>query len=151
MKFQNFIILEERPRNIRSGREVSETLSGQVFLPIGKSLPIILRGTGCIGIGLVTELRITEQSTTVTFTSSEVSDEYAEAYYALYQNQISVDNSDDPYEQTDQIIPGAMGQSIGRTRTSERIHGEIGRSNKYTSDRHGMSLADYGDDDYHWD
>lgn len=149
MQIQNFIILDEQPRGMFDRKESVKTISGQVYLQLGKPLPIILRGTGCIGIGLVTELRITEETTTIKFTAEEVGKDFAIAYYALYQNQISTDDStDDPYEQTDQIIPGAMGHAVKKSR---KKHMDNSSFNPYTGNTgRGKSLVDYGGDDIHW-
>ena len=141
MRIATFIVLDD-PLT-RSSKAYERTLNGEVYFPLETPMPIIVKGKGCIGIGMVNELRITKSSTTITFQWSKVNEADANAYYALYRNQVSVsDDNTDPYDQSDAIIPGMM--------TS------VNKKADYTSDtsprRRNRGILDIADedDDYHW-
>lgn len=144
MRLENFIIVNDIKRR---GTE-SYTVDGMVLLPIGTPLPVILKGKGCCGIGIVSELRITEQTTTIKFELNEISKEHADAYYALYRNQVTFNtDSDDPYEQTDQIIPGMMRSLPGKGSSSKKDD----YSSRHDRNRHRSIMSYGGDDCDHWD
>lgn len=117
MKILNFI---EVTRALSDGG-YSVAVTGECYIPCETPVPVIQKGKKCIGIGIVRSLTITAESTDISFNlSTNVSKEKKQAYYDLYRNNVSaITNSDDPYENTDQIIPGAM---VGKkNRTPERL------------------------------
>lgn len=105
MEYMNFIVLSNNP-GLQNGERCNTNVSGQKIFPIGKLVPVIVSGQGCIGIGAVKEIRISEHQTNVQFTFSKVSKQSAIAYYDLYRNTIS-NSTDAGYENTeDTILPG---------------------------------------------
>ena len=105
MEYMNFIILSNNP-GLENGERCNTNVSGQKIFPIGKLVPVIVSGQGCIGIGAIKEIRITEHQTNVQFTFSRVSKQSAIAYYDLYRNTIS-NSTDTGYENAeDTILPG---------------------------------------------
>ena len=141
MRVATFIVLDDPLK--RSSKEYERTLNGEVYFPLETPMPIIVKGKGCIGIGMVSELRITKSSTTITFRWSNVNEADANAYYALYRNQVSVsDDNTDPYDQSDAIIPGMM------TSVNKKVDYTPDTSPRRRS-RGILDIADE-DDDYHW-
>lgn len=104
MQIMNFIVVHDKPK----GKKY--TVDGEVYIPLGRPVPIIQVGVGCIGIGIVQELLMRETATEITFElSKDISKEAKTAYYNLYRNQISTgSSSEDKYATQDAIIPGAM-------------------------------------------
>ena len=111
MKVLQFLVVEE---NINNGRNV-HAVTGECYIPCESLVPVIRKGKGCVGVAVVKGLHITHESTQIEFElSREISKEKKTAYYDLYRNHVSVSgSSSDPYEDTDQIIPGAM---VGNSR-----------------------------------
>lgn len=90
------------------------SIPGNVIFPIGVPVPVIVKGKGCGGNAIISSVYYDENSTTITFTLSEVSKETGNAIYSLYRGQASTSSqSADSYE--DQFIPGAMRKSSGVT------------------------------------
>ena len=135
MQIATFIVLDDPLKGY--SKTQSRTVNGEVYYPLETPMPIILKGKGCIGIGMVNEMTISTSSTTIVFVASKISDNDANAYYALYRNQVSVSSntSSDLYEQSDAIIPGMM-TSINR------------KQHQPEPRRRNRSLMDYVDDDY---
>lgn len=104
MKVLQFIVIES---NHGSGT-YEHTVTGECYIPCNTPVPIIRKGHGCIGIGVVKSLLITAESTRIEYDSREISKEKKKAYYDLYRNNMSVSDVEDPYANTDQVIPGAM-------------------------------------------
>lgn len=124
MNILGFIVVDER--NMRNGKN-SYTITGENYIPCNTPVPVIAKGKGCIGIGMVNSLLITATSTKIDFTlEKDISKAKKEAYYGLYRNTVTVGNTnDDPYE-SDTVIPGAM---AGRTSNQgRRDSGGIGLS-----------------------
>ena len=156
MQVMNFIVVHDK---IKGRNSVSYTVDGEVYIPIGKPVPIIQVGIGCIGIGTVRELLMRETATEITFdVSKDISKEAKIAYYNLYRNQISSGgSSEDRYATQDAIIPGAMRglrnsggpntQSNSRFETSGDFVPDYGFGQKQR-DRRGSSLSDFLDDDF---
>lgn len=114
MEMSFFIVIDANV-NLRSIRINSEeyeyTNTGTKIYPFNSPLPVIRKGSGCIGIAIVKNINLTGTSTTVTFTFTEVDQDSAKAYYSLYRNTTSMNtmSSDDAYENAeDAVIPGAM-------------------------------------------
>lgn len=108
MKVENYIVISDK---ISHKRVQNFTVNGEVYIPLDIPVPVILKGTGCVGIGIVTELVITSAATTITFNYEPNIDKGSKiAYYNLYRNQVSQKtNSEDPYENSsDVVIPGAI-------------------------------------------
>lgn len=115
MKLLQFIVVDEKT-GIRRG-ENSYSVSGECYLPLETTVPVIQKGRGCIGLGIVKELNITVSSTRIKFVIyKDIAKEKRDAYYELYQNSAS-ENTDDPYENTDAFIPGAM---VGKSKQPTR-------------------------------
>lgn len=116
MKILNFI---EVTRSMSEGGQYV-AVTGECYIPCGTPVPVIQKGKKCLGIGVVKSLRITAETTDITFElSTNISKEKKQAYYDLYRNNASISDSEDPYENTDQIIPGAM---VGKKkRTPDRL------------------------------
>lgn len=157
MQIMNFIVVHDR---IKGKGSASYTVDGEVYIPLGKAVPIIEVGTGCVGLGIVRELVIRETTTAINFdVSKDISKEAKVAYYNLYRNQVSSGSNDDRYATQDAIIPGAM-QGL---RSSGSSNNSNQRSSRFESDgefvpafsrgeskrnRRGSSLSDYLDDDF---
>lgn len=88
------------------------SMPGITIYPIGVPIPVIVKGKGCGGNAVISNVSYDENSTTITFSLSEVSKEVGNAIYSLYRGQASTSGqSADSYE--DQFIPGAMRKSSG--------------------------------------
>lgn len=114
MKFGTFIIIDnDANMRFQAGKTYNYTQSGVIIYPIGKLLPIIRKGSDCIGLGKIISFTVTEETTRVTFTTmGKLSNEAKDAYYGLYRQDVtfsSHSSNDDIYDSTDTIIPGAMG------------------------------------------
>ena len=153
MNIMHFIVIDDSLKSKRmvSSNRYHHTLNGEVYIQPETPVPVIQKGKGCIGIGMVSELRITASSTTIIFEVRETTESNMEAYYALYRNQISVTPSSDSYDESDVIIPGAIRSVSGNGSdykpskgSNKDIYGEPRRKNR--------SILDIADDDeeYHW-
>ena len=141
MRIASFIVVDDYKR-IKSGGICAHTVNGTVLYPLETSLPIIQKGKGCIGLGMVSEITMTTSSTRIVFSVSRVDDDDAKAYYRLYQNQVSTSNDEDVYDaSSDMVIPGMM-VSSRQPKISDR--------DRYDSQNHRpRSLSDYmRDNDY---
>jgi len=146
MKFMNFIVVNEKIHPDDWNR-VTFTVSGEVYIKPEVPVPVIYAGKGCLGIGTVKQLLLTETSTDITFEFAEVGEDARKAYYSLYRNQVSSSSDDGDYEsQTDVIIPGAIGSKKSSTRSYSSSGGD------YNRPRRSKSLSDFMDDDgdTHW-
>ncbi len=96
----------------KSGGLLQYTNNGTKLYPLGIYLPVIRKGEGCIGLGIVRQVTMTETTTRISFEYiSEISVADAKAYYSLYRGQISMtqDSSADIYDNVDDMfIPGAV-------------------------------------------
>ena len=142
MELLNFIVIDDtlKSKKIGNGR-YSHAVNGMVFIVPGISVPVIEKGSGCVGLGMVEEIRITEASTVITFVCKKVSNDASKAYYDLYRNNASASTSNDVYDQSDVIIPGMMVQAKAPKPPMRRSSGN-------------KSITDYVndmDDDFHWD
>lgn len=140
MNILNFIIIDKPLRSTKYNLETNMfAMEGEVYIPLETPVPIIQKGVGCVGIGMVSELNITKSSTMIYFSSTKISESAEKAYYDLYRNQISTGNQNMYSNQEDVVIPG-LARGMKTTTKSNR-------NNKPTH----KSLMNYGDDDYHWD
>ena len=139
MQILNFIVIDGSLRSFRDGKGYAFTLSGENYIPLATPIPIIQKGHGCVGIGMVEELNITQTSTTIYFKAEEVSDNSAKAYYNLYRNQISVSSNTDYSGQEDTLIPG-MARGI---RPSVNINDNSIKDKKSRRENTHKSLMDY--------
>ena len=140
MKFTTFIVVDD---TFKKREKCNFTVNGDVIYPLGTPMPVIVKGSGCIGVGIVLSSTRNGSSTSITFKLSKTDNASANAYYDLYRNQISVSSdSDDAYENaSDMVIPGMMAGATVKPKLSDddRI-----RTRK-------RSLSDFmEDDDYHW-
>lgn len=151
MEIANFIVIDDSTKRCREDNEIfKHTVNGTVFMPIGVTLPVIRKGHGCQGLGVVTELRITSTSTTMFFKIYNCAPEAGNAYYSLYRNQLTTSASalDDVYDNTDVIIPGAL-QNVKPVPN----HTKLGHDTSYSRQRGYSSLSDFDgmdSDDVHW-
>lgn len=109
MKILNFIVVEGNPEyygDVNGEDMYSFTTQGECYIALETPVPVIKRGKGCIGIGVVTKLTITKTSTTIVYSIADVSEASSKAYYDLYRNQATASNSEEYQE--DVVIPGMM-------------------------------------------
>lgn len=119
MEMKNFIVIDDSLRAKRSGYdEYSHCMNGAVFVPLETPIPVIQKGKGCVGVGMVSKIIMTASSTTIIFTVEDTTESNAKAYYDLYRNQVSLSNEKDVYDNSDVVIPGVMG--IGKKKRSNR-------------------------------
>jgi hypothetical protein len=117
MNFATFLVIdaETNTRSMRrSAKDYQYSEQGEIIYPLEVPIPIIKRRTGCIGIAVISELKITKTKTTIVFSITEIDKTAANAYYQLYRNTASMNqmSSDDVYSNAeDAIIPGAMGNN----------------------------------------
>lgn len=121
MKFQSFIVVDKKLSN---GVANFYTVIGEVYIPLESVVPIISNGK-CIGLGVIKALHITSSSTEIEFLfENGISKEKRAAYYDLYRNNASnADSYDDPYENQDQVIPGAMAYGAKPKKSKNRYGG----------------------------
>lgn len=113
MKLNSCIVVDQK---VRRG-ENRWTVTGTCLYPLETSLPVILKGKGCIGVAMISKLEITAESTTIYFDMKGVSEADSRAYYNLYRNQMSSSAYvEDPYDTDDQLIPGIGGFGNRRRR-----------------------------------
>lgn len=162
IKMMNHVVLDSGTRlsAIRVKKNLYQyTEQGMLLYPIGSLVPIIEKGYGCIGIATVKSLTMDANSTTVIFTVSEVDKSTANTLYGMYRNNATVmGNNDDPYSNTDQIIPGAIGAPEenlaeglyhGNTRHMlDDIDNVLSRGNRRTPNK---AVGRYPDDDDDYD
>lgn len=115
MKILNFIVTDQP---IKRGRN-EYTVLGECFIQCETPIPVITKNRGCVGLGIVKEFTVSKHSTTIKFNlEKDISQDSKKAYYDLYRTSISVnEDSNDPYENTDTIIPGAIAGSGGRVQS----------------------------------
>ena len=143
MKLAQFIIVDDTMN--RKNRDTFEfTVNGDVIYPLETPLPVIRKGVGCIGIGIISTSVRKNTTTSITFRVSETNKDAAKAYYDLYRNQVSSSNSDDIYDNaSDTIIPGMMMNSAIRPAKDE--------SKSQYRRRRGQSLSDILRENDDWD
>lgn len=112
LQFKNYLAMSEKEfRNLNHGAGVSDyTDSGIILYTIGASVPVIVKGKGCMANAMIKKLTITSKGTTVTFQLEEINSALADAAYTMYRATISSGNSGgDIYEDAkDAFIPGAF-------------------------------------------
>lgn len=112
------LISEPLPRGNRE--PISVAIEGIRIYPIGETIPVILKGTGCVGLATIIGCDMTKLQTRVTFTHHQCDETTAKVLYNQYRNKISSDEyDDDNYDSgDDMVIPGlARG---GSSRESSR-------------------------------
>jgi hypothetical protein len=146
MNVSQFIVLDKSEYNPKR-KEASYAISGMRLFPIGKPLPIIVSGVGCVALGTITKLTMTADITTVEYKVDPVIKEHAVAYYSLYRMQSSSSNSiEDMYDNyEDDIVPGMMTQLKQPSDATKRPKYGT-KPNKYAN----LSLRDFADDDDRW-
>lgn len=94
------------------GSRTKFSMPGIIIYPIGVPIPVIVKGKGCGGNAVISNVSYDENSTTITFSLNSVSKDVGNAIYSLYRGQASTSGqSSDSYE--DQFIPGAMRKTSG--------------------------------------
>jgi hypothetical protein len=142
MRILNFIVLEDKIR--RSGYHES-AVSGEVYIPLETVVPVICKGVGCVGVGIIHRLHISKASTTIEFElETNISKESKRAYFDLYRNHASNEDNDDPYDNSDTVIPGAIGSVGGKT--AGRVNWSTGVAQ--TRKKSSPSLSDFLGDDF---
>ena len=142
MKFATFIVVDDTLSKKQG--EAIFTVNGDVIYPLETPMPVIRKGVGCIGVGMIKSSMRSKSATTITFILSKCNEDSARAYYDLYRNQISIaPNSDDVYDNaSDIVIPGMM-MSAG---VKPKISSSNSSPRKRRNETYG-SLTDYLDDD----
>ena len=114
IKFGSFIVLT-RGTSIQDYQESRNSFAysdnGVIVYPINNQIPVIVQGSGCIGIATPTRFTVDQNTTRVYFKfrafdrNSPADMSYAKAYTALYRG---LNESDDDSDNADACIPGAM-------------------------------------------
>lgn len=110
------------------------TNNGTKLYPLGIYLPIIRKGEGCIGLGVIREIIMTETTTKISFEYiNEIGASDAKAYYSLYRGQISMgqNSSADIYDNAEDVfIPGAVNSlNINSSRPRNNLRVKKGDDN----------------------
>ena len=147
MNIENFIVIDAKDSLQKERKQFHYTANGSLYFPLETSIPVIEKGKGCIGIGFITEIRVRKSSTTIYFTLNKTSKEYAIAYYALYQNQLTSKGTEDPYDDTDVIIPGMMTSVPSMNKSAKSYDRRNERSHSSLSDCLSSNLSN---DEIHW-
>lgn len=115
MEIAQFITVnKDHPGKFYEGDSYSHTESGLKLFPVGSIVPVIRKGTDCIGLATIISASMSENSTKVTFSmKGPIGKESKKAFYNWYL--ICNGMRGDMYE-TDQMIPGAMG--LGKKNSS---------------------------------
>lgn len=142
MNFNQFLVIDKGEK-IRTPKRTdcmnTITVSGEQMYPLEQPIPIITKNTGCFYMGMISEVCISKTRTTVTFIAEKIDKEQGKALYAFFRNVASSSCTDDPYENTDTIIPGIAGNIYPK-------HDETHDYNDGVYNSPG-SLSDYLDDD----
>lgn len=142
MNFNQFLVIDKGEK-IRTPKRSdcmnTITVSGEQMYPLEQPIPVITKNAGCFYMALISEVCITKTRTTVTFIAEKIDKEQGKALYAFFRNVSSSSSYDDPYENTDAIIPGLAGN----------IHPKYDGDHEYDDDMYDSpgSLNDYLDDD----
>lgn len=109
-----FIVVGDDGKSYKEHGTYSYANTGLLLYQVGAILPIIRKGSGCMGLGVVLGYSTTGNTTTVSFKAmGKVPKEDRDAYFRLYRMNAGVSSDEsDPYDSTDAFIPGAMG--LGR-------------------------------------
>lgn len=102
--FENYIVISKGSSldDYKTKNGYEYTVEGAKIYPLETALPIIIQGSGCVGVGWITKYAVTPTSTTISFDKLIFNKpEVLEAYYNLYK---AVASNDEDSE--DVIIPG---------------------------------------------
>lgn len=111
------------------------TDNGYIVYPVGIAIPVIeTRSRKCVGLGVISDIHVTDTTTSIKFEVVELDASTEKAYYNLYMQIKSMDNSESSYD-TDVYIPGAMGLNPAN-KNSRR------QNNDDDDDLDGLSLTD---------
>jgi len=114
-QFESFLVVEKSRTTFQNGRQYDVALTGTRLYNLDSYVPVIIKGTGCIGLAGITGIQLTADSTIVIFTFSALRDEKEkQIYYNLYRNNISNNNSGDYEDAKDMVIPGLMSKKKPR-------------------------------------
>lgn len=126
LSIETYLVQDNHPpRN--SNSELTSAIEGIHIYPIGSTIPLIVRGHGCVGLAKITGCYMREINTSVNYYFVNCSDATKKVLYDQYRNMISV-SSDDSYEDVeDTIIPGiATGQRPSSYRGRKKPYHDIG-------------------------
>lgn len=102
--FENYIVISKGSSldDYKTKNGYEYTTEGAKIYPLETALPIIIQGSGCVGVGWITKYTVTPSSTSISFDKLIFNKpEVLEAYYNLYKAAISNDEDSE-----DAIIPG---------------------------------------------
>ena len=111
---ETFLVMESNGPQLRDLRYKNVwryAVAGTKLFPVGSILPIIRKGTGCIGLAQIVGCNMMQDKTEVTFITTNCSEDMADSCYSLYRNEIT-NNPDtgDLYDDAeDTLIPGIIG------------------------------------------
>ena len=144
LRLSNFIVTDSGSVSRHHPHNTTE-MDVCMIVPLDQPLPVIVRGQGCIGLGVVTSITLTPTGTVIKFDLDDsISDNEAKAYYNLYRNQASSSSGGDRYSSADTVIPGAI-SSLGNNRSVK----SSGKKKKHRGSSNGDGcLLDYMDGDY---
>lgn len=120
IKFSNFIVINDgNLKEYSRGRAKYQwTENGAVIYPIMVGIPIIeVKSRSCVGLGIVTNINIDENHTTIDFEFQQIGPVPAKAYFDLYMQLKSMTVTESAYD-SDVFIPGAMG--VGKSNNQQR-------------------------------
>ena len=155
MKFENYIVLDDTIKIYKEdGDEYEYSYAGMVFMTPESTLPIIVKGKGCVGIGTIKSITLTSTRTTITFIKHNCDKAYSDAYYSLYKTNAHINASADGdiYSNTDIAIPG-MGAPVAMRDPKELLRNSSKRNRRDyddNDDRSFSSMMRRSSDDVHW-
>lgn len=133
IQIETMVVLDN-VNHVPTHKLVQYTVPGTKVYPLMVPIPVIKKGTGCIGLGMVSAVSMTVDSTTIEFTLTAISTENAKSYYNLYRNVISNSDSDAAYGDEDMVIPG-LARSASGSMSDDDDEGD------YSSNRFEASYA----------
>lgn len=141
--FENYIVISKGSSldDYKTKNGYEYTIEGAKIYPLETALPIIIQGSGCVGVGWITRYIVTTTSTTISFDKLIFNKpEVLEAYYNLYKAVASNDENSE-----DVIIPGLKKKKERAPKNKFRVDNDSysRSSNKKFID----SLDDIDDDD----
>lgn len=88
LEFIQFIELSKKTaeeNNLRAGDELCKTYEGNVYVDMKKTIPVIVKGVGCIGVADIEKITMDSDNTHIDFKLRAVSEPTASAAYTLYK------------------------------------------------------------------
>ena len=108
LETRQFVVVDDK-RLLSKGKYKYSGVTA--IFPIGEDIPVIVKGTGCVGVTKVEEIYIDETGTQIGFDSvTKVDAATAKAFYNLYRASVGVKaaqtSNHDMEDYEDQVIPG---------------------------------------------